>query len=122
MATPFSADDLGRIFHPRTLTRGRSLVLIGAVEVAVDKADITGAVEEGAKHHTTAIAVGTLGRRPVFDSTCSCRTPGCVHLAATLLAALDRFPALRAVEPESLFAAAPTGPTPGAARGRRGPP
>ena len=112
MATPFSADDLGRIFHPRTLTRGRSLVLIGAVEVAVDNAEITGAVEEGAKHHNTAITVGALGRRPVFDSRCSCQTPGCVHLAATLLAALDRFPALRVVEPESLFAAVPAGPTP----------
>ncbi len=111
MATPFSADDLGRIFHARTLTRGRSLVLIGAVEVTVADDAITGVVEDGARR-TVTVTVGARGGRAVFDSRCSCRTPACTHLAATLLAALDRFPALRTVEPDSLFGNTPPPPVP----------
>ncbi len=46
MPTPYSPDDLRAVFEPRTLTRGRSLVLLGAVEVALDGDSITAAVAD----------------------------------------------------------------------------
>ncbi len=56
---------------------------------------ITGVVEEQGKRFTTTITPALRARRVVFEHACTCRNPACVHLAATLLAALDRFPALR---------------------------
>ena len=41
MLAPFSSDDLGRTFDARTLTRGRSLVLLGAVQVRASEDAIT---------------------------------------------------------------------------------
>ena len=38
------------------------------------------------------ITPSLLGRRVVFDHHCTCRIPGCAHLAAAAFAALDRFP------------------------------
>ena len=104
MPTPFSSEDLGRTFDARALTRGRSLVLIGAVEVALDGDAITGTVEDIKLRFQARITPAAQGRRVAFASQCSCRHPGCVHLAATALAALDRFPMLRRAEQQSMFA------------------
>ena len=41
MLTLFSSEDLGRIFDARVLTRGRSLVLLGTVEVALLEASLS---------------------------------------------------------------------------------
>ncbi len=95
MLSPFSADDLGRVFDARTLTRGRSLVLLGAVEVALDDTAITATVDHaGLKRQTTTVS-SRMGHRVVFENTCTCGQPNCIHLAAAGLAALDRFPTLR---------------------------
>jgi len=110
LPTPFSADDLGRVFEAKTLTRGRSLVLIGAVEVSLDGDTITGLVDDKGVRRTARMTPVLQGRRTVLESRCTCRLVNCPHLAATAFAALDRFPALRRVEQSSFLenlAAAP---------------
>jgi superfamily II DNA or RNA helicase len=103
MPTPFSAEDLGRLFESKTLTRGRTLVLFGAVEVALEGEMITATVDHLGARHTGTITPGVLGTRVTFDSHCSCGQPACVHMAAAALAALDRFPVLRKAEPQKSF-------------------
>ena len=95
MLTPFSSEDLGRIFDARVLTRGRSLVLLGAVEVALQDPSIAVTVEHLGLRHTASITPSALGHRVVFANKCSCGQSACVHMAAGALAALDRFPVLR---------------------------
>ena len=98
MPTPFSVDDLRALFEPKTLTRGRSLVLLGAVEVALAGEAVTAAVADGGTRRTATLTPMARGRRVGFGTRCSCRQPACAHLAATGLAALDRFPSLRRVD------------------------
>jgi superfamily II DNA or RNA helicase len=95
MPTPYSADDLRALFEPKVLTRGRTLVLFGAVEVALDGDSITAAVADGGTRRTAMLTPAPRGNRVGFGTRCSCRQPACAHLAAAGLAALDRFPALR---------------------------
>ena len=103
MPTPFSSEDLGRAFEGRVLTRGRTLVLMGGVQVGLDGETITAVVEDKSYHFTARITPSALGRRVVFASKCSCGSRACVHLAAAAFAALDRFPALRKPEQKSFF-------------------
>ncbi len=104
MPTPFSAEDMGRIFDARALTRGRTLVLFGAVEVRLDGDTINASIDDLGVRRNASITPSLLGgKRVVFDSKCTCRHPACVHLAATCLAALDRFPALRRVDQQKSF-------------------
>ena len=111
--TPYSTEDLGRVFDARTLTKGRSLVLLGATEVALSDEQITGKVEHAGFDRRTTIVPSLMGRRVIFNNTCSCNQPACLHLAATALAALDRFPSLRKAVQASLldnFIPTPVGP------------
>jgi superfamily II DNA or RNA helicase len=114
MPTPYTAQDLSRIFDARVLTRGRTLGLNGAVEVALEGNAITGTVEDRAGIHAVRITTALLGRRVMFDNHCSCRLTGCAHLAAAAFAALDRFPVLRRAEQrtflDTLTTAAPPPP------------
>jgi len=103
MPTPFSSEDLGRVFDGRVLTRGRTLVLLGAVEVSLDGGTIKAVVEDQGRLQTASITPSLLGRRVVFLQECSCGRTGCVHLAAASFAALDRYPALRRPEQASFF-------------------
>ena len=103
MPTPYSSQDLGRIFDARVLTRGRSLGLAGGVEVRLEGDTITGVVQDRAVPYTVSITPSLLGRRVVFDHRCSCRSTGCPHLAAAAFAALDRFPALRKPEQQTFL-------------------
>ena len=99
MPTPFSAEDLRAVFDPRALTRGRSLVLIGAVEVALTGDTITAAVADGGVRRSVTLTPSPRGRRVSFGTRCSCRLPACAHVAAAGLAALDKFPGLRRAQP-----------------------
>ncbi len=114
--TPFSSQDLARVLDARSLTRGRGLVLADAVTVQLDGATIVADVREAVEGHRVRITPGALGRRVVFDYTCTCGGTGCAHVAATAFAALDRFPALRRPEQQSfldtLVTAAPGAPEP----------
>ena len=103
MPTPFTSQDLGRIFDGRTLTHGRSLGLAGGVAVQRDGDTVLGVVREHAAHMRARITPSRLGRRVVFDHHCSCGTRACAHLAAVAFAALDRFPELRRPEQQTFF-------------------
>ncbi len=107
MTTPFSAEDLRAVFEPRTLTRARSLVLLGAVEVALSGASITAAVADAGLRRTATLTPSPRGNRVGFGTRCTCRQLACAHLAAAGLAALDRFPALRRVAPAQGLDAGP---------------
>jgi len=95
MLTPFSTDDLGRLFDARTLTRGRSLVLLASVQVTLQETAIEVVVEHVGLRHTATISPAMLGSRVVFENRCTCGQRACAHMAAGALAALDRHPALR---------------------------
>ena len=101
MPTAFSSADLGRVFDGRVLTRGRSLLLIGAVDVSLTGGTIHAVVDAGGARHEATITPSPLGHRVVFDGHCTCFLPGCVHQAAALLGAYDRFPQLRAAEKQA---------------------
>ena len=103
MPTPYNSDDLGRVFDAATLTRGRTLGLLGAVQATLTDDVIRGTVEERGSKRSVRAEPALRARRVVFDSACSCHNPACVHLAATLLVALERFPALRKTEQKGLF-------------------
>ena len=91
----FSSEDLGRIFDTRTMTRGRSLVLIGAVEVGLKGEVIVGNVDDRGEQRTATIELHEQDQDVAFDTHCTCQVPSCAHLAGTAVAALERYPALR---------------------------
>ncbi len=95
MLTPFSSEDLGRVFDARTLTKGRTLILVAEVAVTLQDPVIAVTVEHMDQVHTATIHPALLQDRVVFFNECSCGQLACAHLAAGSLAALDRFPALR---------------------------
>ncbi len=101
--TPYSSADLDRVFESRALIRGRTLLLFGAVEVRLDGDVVTGTIDEKGVQRTATLIPAPLGQKTVFDARCTCRHPACVHLAATALAALDRFPPLRKVAQKSFL-------------------
>jgi superfamily II DNA or RNA helicase len=103
MPTPYTSQDLSRIFDARVLTRGRTLCLAGGVEVKLDGEAITGTVQDQAGRHAVRLVPAQLGRRVMFDNQCSCRLTGCPHLAAAAFAALDRFPILRRAEQQTFL-------------------
>jgi superfamily II DNA or RNA helicase len=69
------------VFDARTLTKGRTLILLADVTVTLQDPAIAVRVE-----HMDQV---------VFFNECSCGQLSCAHLAAGSLAALDRFPSLR---------------------------
>ena len=96
MLTPFSSEDLGRMFDSRILTKGRTLILLGTVQVTLQDPSVAVMVEHLDQRHTANFTPAALDRhRVVLLSDCSCGQVACVHVAAGALAALDRFPALR---------------------------
>jgi superfamily II DNA or RNA helicase len=95
MLTPFSIEDLGRVFNARTLTRGRSLVLMGTVHVVLKESLIEVEVEHLGQRHIATIRPSPAGQRVGFVNWCSCGQSSCAHMAAGALAALDRHARLR---------------------------
>jgi superfamily II DNA or RNA helicase len=120
MPTPYSSEDLGRIFDARILTRGRSLVLLGSVKVGLDGDVIVGEVDHLDVRQAVRVMPVPSGRTVSFDRSCTCRVPNCAHQAAVALAALDRFPAFRKAAPKTAPKTAmdSLGSTPGPERQR----
>ena len=112
MPTPFSSEDLGRVFDATALTRGRTMVLLGAVQVRLIGDVITAAVDDRGVRRTATLMPVLRARRVVFDSRCTCHHSHCAHLAATAWAALDRYSELRKAEQKSLFSALTAAPAP----------
>ena len=103
MPTPYTSQDLSRIFDARALTQGRSLGLAGGVDVRLEDDTIIGTVRDRDIPYAISLTPALLGRRVVFDHQCSCRKRACAHLAAAGFAALDRFPTLRKPEQQTFL-------------------
>ncbi len=103
MPIPFSADDLGRVFDARILTKGRTLILLADVTVTIDDKVLAVTVHHEADTFTATIEPALLRDRVVFFNECSCQQRSCAHMAAGALAALDRFPALRRAGQQSFM-------------------
>ncbi len=123
MPPRYSADDLRGLFDSATLSRARALVLLQAVSVTLEGDVLAARVDQGGVRRGVKLLprkAGKAGPRVPAGSTaetlgsarCSCQHPGCVHIAATLLAALERFPQLRAAEQPSLLAGLADGSAP----------
>jgi superfamily II DNA or RNA helicase len=100
---PFSSEDLNRIFDAKSLTRGRTLVLLGAVEVTQQDDAIKGLVEDKGTRRTVTLTNSGMGQRVVFGNRCSCGQTACAHMAATAFAALDRYPSLRRTDQKTFL-------------------
>ena len=98
MLTPFSSEDLGRVFDSRTLTKARTLILLGTVQVTLEDPSVAVVVEHLDQVHTASFTPAALDRsRVVLLSDCSCGQRACVHVAAGALSALDRFAVTSAI-------------------------
>ncbi len=101
MLTPFATEDLAGVFDARIITKGRTLVLLGTVEITLDDTAIHAVVEHLGQRHLVDISPYPTGSRVGFRMRCSCGQAACPHLAATCLAALDRFAVLRKAAPRT---------------------
>ncbi len=115
---PFSSEDLGRVFDARTLTKGRTLILLANVTVELQDPAIAVTVEHLDQVHTATIQPGLLKDRVVFFNECSCGQRSCAHLAAGSLAALERIPSVRRAGQQD-FLGALIAPVDGAAAERQ---
>jgi len=113
VVTHFTTEDLRSAFDARTLTRGRTLVLLGTVDISLNGETITAVVEHLGLRHATSVTPTPRGHRVAFPSECSCGHSACVHVAATCLAALDRFPILPKQPQNDASFASPSLPTDG---------
>jgi hypothetical protein len=93
--TSYSTDDLGRHFDAPMLRRGRSIILLGHVDVALEGKMITGSVDYQGTHHAASLTPAMENGEVAFASRCTCRKPGCEHRVAIGLMALEKFPKLR---------------------------
>jgi superfamily II DNA or RNA helicase len=103
MLTPFSPEDLSRVFDSGVLRRGRSLILLESVSVTLGDTAISVVVDHLGVRHTASITPSPRGARVGFLIRCSCGQSACARAAAGALAALDRFPALRKPEHKSFL-------------------
>ena len=117
MLTPYSSEDLGRVFDARTLTKGRTLILQGAVDVELDDPLIAVTVAVADERFTATITPLRFENRVAFSNTCTCGQRSCVHQAAGALAALERFPSLRKAAQQSFIDTLTKGGTKGATNG-----
>ena len=103
MLTPFSSEDLGRVFDARTLTKGRTLILMSEVVVALEETQIAISIRHLDQIYTATMQPALLKDRVVFFNECSCQRLACEHVAAGGLAALERFPQLRRAGQQSFL-------------------
>lgn len=106
MPVPFSAEDFDRVFDATIVRRAQSVIALGFVkEVSLQGDTIEGAVEDmDGTRRTCVLTPEKKGSRISFaERECSCGERGCRHLAATALAALAKYPALRKPEPKSII-------------------
>jgi hypothetical protein len=101
MPTPYATDDLEQVFDAQLLRRGRTLNFLEAVEVGLDGDTITGTVDDKGEMRAVTITPARFGRRISFaERHCDCGQLRCAHMAATAIAALQRFPVLQKPKPK----------------------
>ncbi|KAA0683541.1 DEAD/DEAH box helicase [Roseomonas genomospecies 6] len=108
---PFSQEDLARVFDAKTLQRGRTLILTGAVTLLESEGRIAATVTDLGRTLSVTV-VPVRGRsRVVFDKSCTCGRNTCAHMAAAALMTLDARPEGRQM---SLFDPPPAAGSPSA--------
>jgi superfamily II DNA or RNA helicase len=101
MPTPYATDDLEQVFDAQLLRRGRTLNFLEAVTVTLDGDTINGIVDDKGDIRNVSITPIKYERRVSFaERHCDCDQVKCAHMAATAIAALNRFPALQKPKPK----------------------
>ncbi|MGQ9370375.1 SNF2-related protein [Azospirillum sp. ST 5-10] len=111
-AVTFAQDDLARVFEPRTVQRGRTLILAGAVRLGDAPGRIVATVEDLGRALAVTVTPTARGRRVGFERHCACGRSSCAHMAAALLLALDTRPEWRQASLLDLMGAPPAGAKP----------
>ncbi|PGH53479.1 RNA helicase [Azospirillum palustre] len=95
-AVPFGQDDLTRVFDAKTLQRGRTLMMTGAVTLGAPGSDRIEAEVSDLGRRLSVTVTPVQGKRSVvLDRTCSCGRNACAHMAAAAMLALESRPEWR---------------------------
>ncbi|MBK1837955.1 SNF2 helicase associated domain-containing protein [Azospirillum sp. YIM B02556] len=95
-AIPFGQDDLTRVFDAKTLQRGRTLMMTGAVTLGPPGGDRIEAEVSDLGRRLSVTVTPVQGKRSiVLDRTCSCGRNACAHMAAAAMLALESRPEWR---------------------------
>jgi len=120
---PFAQEDLARVFDLKTVQRGRTLVLTGAVRLRGEASQAATRIEAMVTDLGRELAVTVVpvqrGRRISFDRRCTCGRPACAHMAAAAMLALDTRPEWRRTSLLDLIDHPPSPPA-GEGKGERG--
>ncbi|WP_042693728.1 DEAD/DEAH box helicase [Azospirillum sp. B506] len=93
---PFGQEDLTRVFEAKTLQRGRTLMMTGAVTLGAPGNDRIEAEVSDLGRRLTVTVTPVQGKRSVvLDRTCSCGRNACAHMAAAAMLALESRPEWR---------------------------
>ncbi|WP_431860895.1 SNF2-related protein [Azospirillum sp.] len=92
---PFSQEDLARVFDVKTVQRGRTLILGGAVRLGAAEDRIEATVSDLGRELAVTVTPVDRGRRVMFERSCTCGRNACAHMAAAAMSALDTRPQWR---------------------------
>ncbi|SMH58785.1 DEAD/DEAH box helicase [Azospirillum agricola] len=115
---PFAQEDLTRVFEAKTVQRGRTLIMTGAVLLGdPGTGQIKAEVNDLGRRLAVTITPAQGKRGVVLERTCTCGRNACAHMAAAAMMALETRPEWRKA---SLFdlvdrPASPPPPPPAAA-------
>ncbi|HYD32593.1 MAG TPA: ATP-dependent helicase, partial [Azospirillaceae bacterium] len=105
---PYSHEDLARVFEAKTIQRGRTLILAGAVRLGEAKGRVEAMVSDLGRTLSVTVTPTSRGRRIGFDRVCTCGRNACAHMAAVALLALDTRPEWQQVSLLDLMSPAPS--------------
>jgi len=92
---PFAQDDLARVFDMKTIQRGRTLLLAGAVRLGEATTRVEATVSDLGRELAVTVTPVQRGRRVSFERSCGCGRSACAHMAAAAMFALDARPEWR---------------------------
>ncbi len=96
VAVPFAQEDLTRVFEAKTLQRGRTLIMTGAVTLSDAGANRIKAEVNDLGRRLAVVVTPIQGKRGVvLERTCTCGRNACAHMAAAAMMALDTCPEWR---------------------------
>ncbi|MBP2298141.1 DEAD/DEAH box helicase [Azospirillum picis] len=95
-AVPFSQEDLTRVFDAKTLQRGRTLIMTGAVTLAPPGGHRVEAEVSDLGRRLSVRVTPVQGKRSVvLERSCTCGRNACAHMAAAAMLALESRPEWR---------------------------
>ncbi|WP_372396867.1 DEAD/DEAH box helicase [Azospirillum sp. HJ39] len=95
-AVPFGQEDLTRVFDAKTLQRGRTLMMTGAVTLGPPGGDRIEAEVSDLGRRLAVTVMPVQGKRSVvLERSCGCGRNACAHMAAAAMLALESRPEWR---------------------------